>query len=206
MSTRERILVVSLETFSERGVVGTSLDELARRLGVTKQTILYHFGSKEELVDAVVRSASGEVRQVVERALEGSAAGWPRVEAAVRAVFALAVRRPALLGLLREVSRVGRPHSVAAAEELEPLIERSLSALAADGTPGPAGDPRLLLASAYALTTGVITDTEVLSALGVSLDLRVAAQLRRTVLEFLRAALDSTAFEAGHRKARHRHR
>ncbi len=50
-------------------------------------------------------------------------------------------------------------------------------------------DPRLVLVSAYAATTGVVTDVEVLRAVGLELDLRVAVQLRRAVLSFLRAAL-----------------
>ena len=70
-------------------------------------------------------------------------------------------------------------------------IERSVSALRQGMDAGAVrrSDPRLVLALAYAITTGVVTDTEVLRVLGVELDLRVAARLRRTVLDFLRAAL-----------------
>ena len=41
----------------------------------------------------------------------GPGAGFDRVEAIVRSVFRLAARRPELLGLLREVSRLGPPAS-----------------------------------------------------------------------------------------------
>jgi hypothetical protein len=50
-------------------------------------------------------------------------------------------------------------------------------------------DPRLVLVSAYAAVTGVVADGEVLRAVGLDLDLRVAVRLRGVVLAFLRAAL-----------------
>ncbi|MEZ5230297.1 MAG: hypothetical protein R2710_27620 [Acidimicrobiales bacterium] len=50
-------------------------------------------------------------------------------------------------------------------------------------------DPRLLLVSAYAAVAGVVTDPEALRAVGLELDVRVAARLRRTVLDFLAASL-----------------
>lgn len=191
MTTKHRVLEVASASFAERGVAGTSLDELARRLGVTKQTILYHFKSKDGLIEAVVNDAAAALYGELAAALEASEPGWDRIEASVRAVFALAVRRPELLGLLREVSRLGPPHTDALALGLAPLIERSVSALRQGMAGGhlQRSDPRLVLALAYALITGAVTDTEVLRVLGMELDLRVAARLRRTVLDFLRAAL-----------------
>lgn len=191
MSLKHRALEVALASFADRGVAGTSLDDLARRLGVTKQAILYHFKSKDGLIEAVVEQAAAELYRELAAALSVAEPGWDRIEASVRSVFALAVRRPELLGLLREVSRLGSPHSDALAAQLAPLVDRSVAALR-DGMAAGAlrrSDPRLVLALAYAITTGVVTDTEVLRVLGVELDLRVAARLRRTVLDFLRAAL-----------------
>jgi len=51
------------------------------------------------------------------------------------------------------------------------------------------GDPQMVLLSAYAVVTGVVSDGEVLRAVGLQLDLRVAARLRRTLLVYLEAAL-----------------
>ena len=39
--TAERILVAAMGEFGTRGYEATSLDELARELGIRKQTILY---------------------------------------------------------------------------------------------------------------------------------------------------------------------
>ncbi len=47
--TRERILAESAEVFNRRGHRGTTLDGIARRLGVTKAALYYHVKNKEEL-------------------------------------------------------------------------------------------------------------------------------------------------------------
>lgn len=46
---RRLIEAAASEVFAERGYAGTSLDEVARRAGVTKPIIYRHFGSKKEL-------------------------------------------------------------------------------------------------------------------------------------------------------------
>jgi AcrR family transcriptional regulator len=52
-STRERILDVALDLFTDQGFDGTSMREIAERLGITKPSIYYHFASKEEILLAL---------------------------------------------------------------------------------------------------------------------------------------------------------
>ena len=52
--TRDRILDVARELFSEQGYEKTSLREIADRLGFTKAALYYHFQSKEQLLFALV--------------------------------------------------------------------------------------------------------------------------------------------------------
>jgi AcrR family transcriptional regulator len=52
-STRERILDVALELFTAQGFDGTSMREIAERLGISKPAIYYHFASKEEILMAL---------------------------------------------------------------------------------------------------------------------------------------------------------
>lgn len=52
-STRERILDVALELFTEQGYDKTSLREIADRLGVTKAALYYHFERKEDILFAL---------------------------------------------------------------------------------------------------------------------------------------------------------
>jgi AcrR family transcriptional regulator len=52
-STRERILDVALDLFTDQGFDGTSMREIAGRLGISKPAIYYHFASKEEILMAL---------------------------------------------------------------------------------------------------------------------------------------------------------
>jgi AcrR family transcriptional regulator len=52
-STRDRILDVALDLFIEQGFDGTSLREIAERLGVTKAALYYHFESKDDILMAL---------------------------------------------------------------------------------------------------------------------------------------------------------
>lgn len=52
-STRDRILDAALDLFIEKGYEGTSLRELAERLGFTKAALYYHFASKDDILMAL---------------------------------------------------------------------------------------------------------------------------------------------------------
>lgn len=52
-STRERILDVALDLFTERGYGETSLREVADELGFTKAALYYHFEKKEDILLAL---------------------------------------------------------------------------------------------------------------------------------------------------------
>lgn len=52
--TRQRMLDATEEVLTERGYAATSLDEVARRCGVTKPALYHHFpGGKDDLIVAV---------------------------------------------------------------------------------------------------------------------------------------------------------
>jgi AcrR family transcriptional regulator len=52
--TRQRILDVALELFAERGYAGTSVADIAKRLGITKAALYYHFAAKSDILEALV--------------------------------------------------------------------------------------------------------------------------------------------------------
>jgi AcrR family transcriptional regulator len=52
-STREKILDVALDLFTDQGFDGTSMREIAERLRISKPAIYYHFASKEEILLAL---------------------------------------------------------------------------------------------------------------------------------------------------------
>jgi AcrR family transcriptional regulator len=189
--TRERILDAALATFGTRGYEVTSLDALAAGLGVTKQTILHHFGSKERLLDVLTDRSAAELTDALEEALASAGPGFARVEALVRVVFRLVARRPELLGLVRELTRLGPPAAGRLAEALEPLVERARSFLEAEMERGTVRrqDASLLLVSAYSTVIGVATEVEVLRAVGVEPTARSLIRRRNELIAFLRSAL-----------------
>jgi AcrR family transcriptional regulator len=191
VDTRGRILDAALVSFAGPGYEATSLDALAATLGVRKQTILYHFGTKDALLAALIDRSAADLADVLERALAKAGRGFSRVEALVKAVFRLAARRPELLGLLREVSRLGPPATTQLMESLDPLIERARAFLEAEMDAGAMRrqDPRLLLLSAYSTVIGVATEVEVLRAVGIEPTARSLLRRRNELLEFLRSAL-----------------
>jgi AcrR family transcriptional regulator len=80
--TRERILDVALELFNEKGYDGTSLREIAERLGVTKAALYYHFERKEDILLELHLRLHGIGRTILDQvdAVEDErdlAAAWP---------------------------------------------------------------------------------------------------------------------------------
>jgi len=190
-STRDRIIDAALRAFGTRGYDATSLDALAAELGIRKQSILYYFNSKEALLDAAIDEAGDEMIASLERALAGPAQGWDRVDSVVRSVFRLAARRPELLGLLREVSRLGPPAATRFTAILGPFIERATGFLEEGMDAGllRQQDARLLILTSYSTVVGLATEVEVLRALGVEPTPRALLKQRAGLLDFLRAAL-----------------
>jgi len=191
-STRDRILTTALDLFGTRGVDAVSLDEIARTVGVRKQTVLYWFESKDVLVDEVLAIAADELVVVIDAALRAAPDDpLDRIDAVVRAVFRPAVRRPALLGLIREVSRLDNDHAERLRQRLAPLVERAVGYLASEMDAGRLrrGDPRLIAALGYATMTGIATEPEALRAVGWVPDAVGLRRLRDELRSFLRAAL-----------------
>jgi AcrR family transcriptional regulator len=189
--TAERTLRAALDAFGTRGYGATSLDDLARELGIRKQTILYWYPSKEALLDAAIDRVAAELTVRLEQAVAGAAPGFERVEAIVRAMFRLAARHPSMLGFLREVTRLGPPASSRLLGAIAPLIDRAAGFLAAEMDAGRIRrhDPRLILLAAYSMVTGLATEVEVLRAFGEEPTLASLVRRRDELISLLRDAL-----------------
>ncbi|MEP7380437.1 MAG: TetR/AcrR family transcriptional regulator [Gemmatimonadota bacterium] len=68
-----QIIDAAFEVFSDQGLGGARLDEIARRAGVSKGTIYLYFSSKEELFRAVVESKVITVIEAAEQDAQRSA-------------------------------------------------------------------------------------------------------------------------------------
>ena len=190
--TRSSILQVSVDLFGSRGFSAVSLDDIAGSVGVAKQTVLYWFSSKDELLDAVLLQTSRQLAGVIEGAIL-SAPNEPlaRVDAVIKAVFRTAVRRPALLGLMREVSRLEPARAERLGVSVQPYVRRATEYLRGEMNLGRLrhADPGLIVALCYATVTGIATEPEALRAVEWSTTAAGLRQLRRELTDFVLAAL-----------------
>ncbi|HXW84822.1 MAG TPA: helix-turn-helix domain-containing protein, partial [Candidatus Binataceae bacterium] len=69
--TRERVLQVARALFAERGYRGTSLRDIARRIGIKAPSLLHHFPSKQQLYLAVLDSIFEGMEDATARVLSG---------------------------------------------------------------------------------------------------------------------------------------
>jgi hypothetical protein len=95
------------------------------------------------------------------------------------------------LGLLREVGRLGPPSATRLMLVLEPLVTRASSFLEEEMDAGHMRrhEPRLLLLAIYSTVVGMITEVEVLRALGEEPTPRSLVRRRQEILRLLRSAL-----------------
>ena len=114
---RDSILAAASTRFHQRGYAGTSLDDIARDLGVTAPALYRHFRSKDDLYTAALEMNLGY--------LESCIAEATTVAEATSALAGVAVRYPTL-GLLWNTDRRRR------LVDPEGEIERRLAAVAND--------------------------------------------------------------------------
>jgi TetR/AcrR family transcriptional repressor of nem operon len=77
--TRERILDVAQDLVQRVGANGMSYQDLSDALGITKASIHYHFPSKADLLEALVRRYSEYFLGVVDRILASEGSGMEKL-------------------------------------------------------------------------------------------------------------------------------
>ena len=65
MNTRQALLERAKAAFAERGYAATSLEALARSLGLSKAAVYHHFPSKRALLQALLEEALEETRRAL---------------------------------------------------------------------------------------------------------------------------------------------
>lgn len=58
-ATKQKLFEATLRLSASRGLVGLTVDDIAAEAGVAKGTVYYNFGSKDGLVDALLRYGVG---------------------------------------------------------------------------------------------------------------------------------------------------
>lgn len=103
-ASRERILEVAVQLFSERGYAATGVQEIARRAGIEKAALYWHFGSKESLLAAVLDRTDAEfVDRVLKRVAKGGSSD-ERLDLFINGLMRLAAERGDMVRLMLSIA------------------------------------------------------------------------------------------------------
>src|SRR3954447_2926250 len=91
---REQIETVATQVFAARGYAGASIDEIARRAGVSAPVIYDHFASKRALHARLLERTRDELLAPWARALAGPEAARERIPRAIEAWAAYVEAQP----------------------------------------------------------------------------------------------------------------
>ena len=70
--TKARILAIATELFASQGYTGTSIADIAQRLGTTPAALYYHFASKADVLDGLLAEPIAGYAALAERASAGT--------------------------------------------------------------------------------------------------------------------------------------
>jgi TetR/AcrR family transcriptional regulator len=97
---KEEILDIATTLFAERGFDGTSMNDVAERVGMRKASLFYHFATKDALYEAVLDRLVRELGDSLSAVYTSEGTLVDRLEAAADAVSAAVSGRPFVARLL----------------------------------------------------------------------------------------------------------
>ncbi len=101
--TRAAILATAGELFASRGYRGVTMDEIARRRGMSKRTLYQYFASKEEMADSIVAGLIAELAEAVDRAMTAGGSFQETFQRVLHSLETVLARLP--MTLLEDLER-----------------------------------------------------------------------------------------------------
>ena len=130
---RERILEEAVTLFYARGFTGTTLDDIAAALGVTKPFIYTHFRSKTELLAAVCVPSIEKSLAAVALAGEGTGTPTEKLRRAVVDFAEVVLTRQANIAIFFREEKNLEPAALAEIIALQKEFDHLLSQMLRDG-------------------------------------------------------------------------
>ena len=130
---RERILEEAVKLFYERGFTGTTLDDIAAELGVTKPFIYTHFRSKTDLLAAICAPTIVLSLDAVTNAAKGAGSPTERLYRAIVDFTQVVLSRQANIAIYFREEKNLSPDALAEINTLRKKFDRVLSKLLAEG-------------------------------------------------------------------------
>ena len=122
--TRERFLVTAKRMFAAKGFYGTSIANISEELGMTKQALLHHFGSKEKLYAEIMQEISDRSMNILATAQTQDTTAEARFKMALLALYDMSAKYPEDTQIMfRELLDVERRASDIHNWYLKPFLE-----------------------------------------------------------------------------------
>ena len=193
--TRELILEEAVRCFAENGYEGTSLNDIAAGVGIRRQSLLHHFGSKEALYGEAFELLLSDWFMRLEAAITAPGTGRTRVELVIRAGFDLFAGNPDYVRMMRREALDGGVHlGIDLAAVLRPMFDRVVTWLRREMDSGGIRrqDPEPLVLMAYGAILSYFSDAPFLAGLvdGNPLGEEQIARARENVTAVFLAALE----------------
>ncbi len=157
---RERILVEATRLFAERGVSGTPIQAIAEAAGITRPTLVYHFGSKDGLRLSVLDAVMAHWRDELPRIMAAASGDGPTVDSLLGALFDFFRADPARARLLlREMLDRPEQMSELLREMVQPwtaMITQAVRMAQGTGVVRQALDPEAFVALVISSAVGVV--------------------------------------------------
>ncbi len=148
---RERILEEAVKLFYERGFTGTTLDDIAAELGVTKPFIYTHFRSKTDLLAAICSPTIELSLDAVARAAKGPGSPRDRLYRAIVDFTEVVLSRQANIAIYFREEKNLSPDALQQINVLRKKFDRVLSKLLAEGVASGEFDIKDVSLSALAI-------------------------------------------------------
>jgi AcrR family transcriptional regulator len=130
---RERILEEAVKLFYQRGFNGTTLDDIAAELGVTKPFIYTHFRSKTDLLAALCKPTIELSLEAVASAAKSPGSPTARLHRAIVGFTGVVLSRQANIAIYFREEKNLAPDALADINALRKKFDRVLSNLLTEG-------------------------------------------------------------------------
>jgi TetR/AcrR family transcriptional regulator len=193
-ATADRILAEARGEFAEHGFAAARLQDIAERAGLTHPTLLYHFGSKERLYEAVIEQAVHDWADTTRRAISTGLRGFDQVAALLEAAFEFFAGHHDLVVIVRrEALEGGGRLEWAIADHMRPFLDDAIAFLSREVEAGRLRphDPAELMQLCYGALLTYFSDAR--------FRVRLFGEEERgerflaSLIEILRAALEPAA-------------
>jgi AcrR family transcriptional regulator len=154
----ESLLLVAVKLFNERGYDGTSMEDLSRKLGITKSAIYHHVPSKQELLRLAVERALGGLFTVAREAEALDGRAIDRLEYLVRGSITVLVEQLPFVTLLLRVrgnTKVERA-ALTRRREFDTIVTELVKQAESEGDLRPDIDPAVTARLLFGMVNSLI--------------------------------------------------